>query len=195
MAKTLKDLQGWEIITTDEQGNIIDGGQKRLRRRGAKTEHYLKRSSDGIKLGRGDSVVMHNEAAGTYSVYMIQELRLNTLNNVVELWALTYLRWFEVNPLAHYRQFNPDANILNRPLNYYNKLFSETANKNELYLTAELAELQLFNFIRVANVMDGSKWEVLKGNVDPEKTLQFVIFVSRLGRNLWTLILRMSKLT
>lgn len=169
MAKTLKDLQGWEIITTDEQGNIIDGGQKRLRRRGAKTEHYLKRSSDGIKLGRGDSVVMHNEAAGTYSVYMIQELRLNTLNNVVELWALTYLRWFEVNPLAHYRQFNPDANILNRPLNYYNKLFSETANKNELYLTAELAELQLFNFIRVANVMDGSKWEVLKGNVDPER--------------------------
>ena len=169
MAKTLKDLQGWEIITTDEQGNIIDGGQKRLRRRGAKTECYLKRSSDGTKLGRGDSVVMHNEAAGTYSVYMIQELRINTLNNIVELWALTYLRWFEVNPLAHYRQFNPDANILNRPLSYYNKIFSETANKNELYLTAELAELQLSNFIRVANVMDSSKWEESKGSVDTER--------------------------
>ncbi|QHS75222.1 origin recognition complex subunit 1 [Saccharomyces paradoxus] len=169
MAKTLRDLQGWEIITTDEQGNIIDGGQKRLRRRGAKTECYLKRSSDGTKLGRGDSVVMHNEAAGTYSVYMIQELRINTLNNIVELWALTYLRWFEVNPLAHYRQFNPDANILNRPLSYYNKIFSETANKNELYLTAELAELQLSNFIRVANVMDSSKWEESKGSVDTER--------------------------
>ena len=100
MAQTLKDLEGWQVITTDEHGNIIDDSspdsRRRSRKRGSSQKVYLQRISDGLSFGRGDNVVMHDDATKTYSVYLINEIRQNTLNNVIEIWAFSYLRWFEL---------------------------------------------------------------------------------------------------
>ena len=123
MAETLIDLNGWEIIKTDGKGNLIDESQmfRRSRRRareeaGGREHVYLQREKDGLRIGCGDSVVMHESISKTFSIYMIHEIRLNTLNHIVELWAFSYLRWFEVNPSEYYSQYEPQVLRGDQPL-------------------------------------------------------------------------------
>ena len=164
MAQTLKDLEGWQVITTDEHGNIIDDSspdsRRRSRKRGSSQKVYLQRISDGLSFGRGDNVVMHDDATKTYSVYLINEIRQNTLNNVIEIWAFSYLRWFELKPILYYRQFEPElCEDDSKPLEFLKEKFLQEIDKSELYLTAELSEIWLKDFISVAKIMSQENYE------------------------------------
>lgn len=170
MAQTLKDLQGWEVITTDENGNIInENSGRRGRKRGSAELTFLQQTSSGVKFGRGDSVIMNDAQTNTYSVYMIHEIRLNTLNNVVELWAFSYLRWFELKPLLYYAKFNPELAKENHSLEFYKGKFLNEVDKDEIYLTAELSEIWLKYFVAVADIMDEPQWRSLSREKIPDR--------------------------
>ena len=165
MAETLIDLNGWEIIKTDDKGNLIDESQmfRRSRRRareeaGGREHVYLQREKDGLRIGCGDSVVMHESISKTFSIYMIHEIRLNTLNHIVELWAFSYLRWFEVNPSEYYSQYEPQVLRGNQPTEFYAEKFSNETNKHEIYLTPELSEIYLKNFLDKATILDDQEF-------------------------------------
>lgn len=159
MAETPKDLEGWEVITTDLNGNILTDNRRRSRKRGRADKEYLQHVATGLKFGRGDSVIMNDVATSTYSVYMINEIRLNTLNNIVEIWAYSYLRWFELKPLLYYAQFCPELAAEKHPIEFYRERFLNDIDKGEIYLTAELSEIWLKDFIAVANIMEESQWK------------------------------------
>ncbi|CCD27166.1 chromatin-silencing protein SIR3 NDAI_0J02740 [Naumovozyma dairenensis CBS 421] len=152
MAETQRDLQGWQVVTTDEHGNVVHDNRRRSRKRGVENV-YLQRESDAVSFGRGDVVIMDDATTGTYSVYLVHELRLNTLNNVVELWAFSFLRWFELKPLLWYKQFDKELVEQNKPMEFYKQKFLKEVDKDELYLTAELSEIWLKDFIGVGNIV------------------------------------------
>ncbi|KAK5960214.1 chromatin-silencing protein SIR3 PWA37_002709 [Arxiozyma heterogenica] len=159
MATSHKDLEGWQVITTDEHGNITTGSRRRSRKGGAIENVYIQRISDGLSFGRGNSVVMHDEVTKTYSIYLIHEIRQNTLNNLIEIWAFSYLRWFELNPTKYYTQFDPlmlKKGLSNEELK---DIFFKGINLNEIYLTAELSEIWLKDFIDIANVVTKAEYD------------------------------------
>lgn len=158
MAETLKDLDGWQVIITDDQGRVIDDNNRRRSRKRGGENVFLKRISDGLSFGKGESVIFNDNVTETYSVYLIHEIRLNTLNNLVEIWVFSYLRWFELKPKLYYEQFRPDLIKENHPMEFYKDKFFNEVNKSELYLTAELSEIWLKDFIAVGQILPESQW-------------------------------------
>ncbi|EJS42640.1 sir3p [Saccharomyces arboricola H-6] len=158
MAKALKDLDGWQLVITDDKGRIIDENNRRRSRKRGVENVFLKRNSDGLRFGKGESVIFNDVVTETYSVYLIHEIRLNTLNNLVEIWVFSYLRWFELKPKLYYEQFKPDIIKEDHPMEFYKERFFNEVNKSELYLTAELSEVWLKDFIAVGQILPESKW-------------------------------------
>lgn len=158
MAETAKDLNGWQVITKDEEGNIISDDRRRSRKRRGAERVFLQRESDQLTFGRGDSVIMRDAATTSFSVYLIHEIRLNTLNNIVEIWAFSYLRWFELKPFLYYAKFSPELAAEGRSEEFYKEKFYNEVDKGELYLTAELSEIWLKDFLAVAEMLDEEKW-------------------------------------
>lgn len=166
MASTAKELEDWQIISTDSDGNIIDeenNKRRRSRRRGALERIYLRRLSDGLQIGRGDSIIINDKAIdedgeNVTSILFVSDIRLHTLNNIVELWAYSYLKWDELDPIEYYKQFN--ANILekNKSEDDYAKLFADEVDKNEIYLTIEPVEVKLADIVSLANIIPMAKW-------------------------------------
>ena len=161
MATTQKDLEGWQVITTDEHGNITTGSRRRSRKGGAMENVYIQRISDGLSFGRGNSVIMHDEVTKTYSIYLIHEIRQNTLNNLIEIWAFSYLRWFELNPTKYYSQFDPLMLKKGLSKEELKDIFFKGINLSEIYLTAELSEIWLKDFIGIANVLTKSEYDMI----------------------------------
>ncbi|CAI4048578.1 hypothetical protein SUVZ_12G4650 [Saccharomyces uvarum] len=159
MAETLKDLEGWQVIIKDDKGRIIEENNRRRSRKRGVENVYLQRISDGLSFGKGESVIFNDSITETYSVYLIHEIRLNTLNNLVEIWVFSYLRWFELKPKLYYEQFRPDVIEENQTMEFYNDKFFKEVNKSELYLTAELSEIWLKDFIAVGQILPESKWD------------------------------------
>lgn len=159
MATSHKDLEGWQVITTDEHGNITTGSRRRSRKGGSVENVYVQRIADGLSFGRGNSVVMHDEVTKTYSIYLIHEIRQNTLNNVIEIWAFSYLRWFELNAKKYYTQFDPTMLTKGLAKDALKENLFKEINPNEIYLTAELSEIWLKDFIDVATVWTKDEYE------------------------------------
>lgn len=173
MAKTLKDLDGWQVIITDDQGRVIDDNNRRRSRKRGGENVFLKRISDGLSFGKGESVIFNDNVTETYSVYLIHEIRLNTLNNVVEIWVFSYLRWFELKPKLYYEQFRPDLIKEDHPLEFYKDKFFNEVNKSELYLTAELSEIWLKDFIAVGQILPESQWN--DSSIDKTEDRDFLV--------------------
>ncbi|CAI4047422.1 hypothetical protein N7582_004100 [Saccharomyces uvarum] len=159
MAETLKDLEGWQVIIKDDKGRIIEENNRRRSRKRGVENVYLQRISDGLSFGKGESVIFNDSITETYSVYLIHEIRLNTLNNLVEIWVFSYLRWFELKPKLYYEQFRPDLIEESQTMEFYNDKFLKEVNKSEIYLTAELSEIWLKDFIAVGQILPESKWD------------------------------------
>lgn len=155
MASTLKDLEGWKIVLTDESNNVVDDSQRRSRRQAPKVFVHLERESDGLMLTRGDSIIMNNDTSNpdNYNIYLIHEIRLNTMNHVVEILGLNYLRWFEMDPKRYYERFEPLLIDLTKPDEYYKEKLENEIDKNQIYLTAELSEIWLTDFRGMANIL------------------------------------------
>lgn len=170
MASLPKDLQGWQVITTDEQGNITTNSRRRSRKNNSVEKIYIQRIADGLSFSSGDSVVMHDAVTGVFSVYLIHEIRQNTLNNLIEIWAFSYLRSFELKAEKYYSQFNPK--MLEKSLSedqLKDTLFNEL-DPYELYLTAELSEIWLKDFKYVAQVYTKEEYDKSprdRSEVDP----------------------------
>ncbi|AMD22075.1 HGL265Cp [Eremothecium sinecaudum] len=169
MATTLADFKGWQIIVKDEHGGLINDSTKRRRRRrggfGNKEYICLQRKSDGLILSCGDSIVCRDPQTNSLAVYMIHEIRLNTASNYVELWCFGYLCWYEINPKEYYAQFLPEV-LDSCPefeseievADYFREKFQLECNKSELYLTAELSELYLKDFVSLAKIYDSDSF-------------------------------------
>ncbi|QLL32419.1 hypothetical protein HG536_0C05880 [Torulaspora globosa] len=158
MAETTKELSGWQIIVKDQKGNVISDDRRRSRNRRGAERIYLQRESDKLMFGRGDSVIMRDEVTNSYSVYLIHEIRLNTLNNIVEIWAFSYLRWFELKPFLYYARFQPQLVAEDHSDEYYKEKFINEIDKGELYLTAELSEIWLKDFLAIADMRSEEQW-------------------------------------
>ncbi|CAR22977.1 origin recognition complex subunit 1 [Lachancea thermotolerans CBS 6340] len=186
MAATPSQLNGWEIIKKDSQGRILpdDLSQRRARRRGQRQgekEHVvIRRLQDLVEISCGDSVVMREEeVADSYSVYLVHEIRLNTMNNIVEIWAFNYLRWFEFDPKQHLvktcRAKEMDASRISQmspeeALDHFNKV----TNKSELGLTAGLSEIYLKDFISSASILSPDEWPADGENI-PFSPYRFMV--------------------
>lgn len=171
MTERFKALEGWQVITTDECGNIITEGKRRSRRGGSEIVS-LQRIADGISFTRGDSIVVKDVETQSYSVYLVNEIRLNTLNSPVEILAFTYLRWFELKPVTYYEQLQPEVIEDDKNIDYYKDKFLNEINKDELYLTAELSELTLKDFISLADVVSDQIWE---SKIDKISSISFFV--------------------
>lgn len=158
MAEDARELSGWEIVIKDENGNVISDDRRRSRNRRGEENVYLQRESDRLTFGRGDSVIMRDAATVSYSVYLINEIRLNTLNNIVEIWAFSYLRWFELKPVLYYQEFTPELLDEDHPEEFYKEKFTNEIDRGELYLTAELSEIWLKDFLAVADMRTTQQW-------------------------------------
>ncbi|CAL9729207.1 regulatory protein Sir3p [Monosporozyma unispora] len=159
MATSQKDLEGWQVVTTDENGKIIQDSGRRSRKKIPVENVYIQRTSDGLSFGRGDSVVMHDDVTGVFSVYLVHEIRQNTLNNLIEIWAFSYLRSFELNAKKYYSQFKPEMLHKGIPKDLLARTLFNEIDPYELYLTAELSEIWLKDFKYVAQVYTKEKYE------------------------------------
>ncbi|SCV99387.1 LAFE_0A02058g1_1 [Lachancea fermentati] len=166
MAATLSDLQGWDVIRRDSEGRIISDdmflrrSRRRVQKETGEREHiYLQRKSDGVEFGCGSTVIVEEKSINSFSLYMIHEIRLNTLNHVVELWAFSYLRWFEVNPREFYACLSPEIVDENSSDDFYIEKFNTECNRSEIYLTAELSEIKLKDFLGKANIIDQEQYQ------------------------------------
>lgn len=167
MARSTSDLDGWKVITTDEAGNILDENRKRSRRRGGlENVSLVKELGDGkeLRFGCGSSIIVQNETeendgdGDSYSIHMVHEIRLHTMNNLLELWTYKYLRSTDIIADLYYKQFNPDILKLNETPTFYAELLDKELDKNEIYLTLYKNEVSLKNVKGVANIVKKSEW-------------------------------------
>lgn len=159
MAASQKDLEGWQVITTDEHGNITTNSRRRSRKNNSVEKTYIQRIADGLSFTCGDSVVMHDVVTGVFSVYMIHEIRQNTLNNLIEIWAFSYLRSFELKPQKYYSQFNPEMLQKGLDKDQLRQALFDEIDPYELYLTAELSEIWLKDFKYIAHVYTKEEYD------------------------------------
>ena len=170
MASTLKEMQGWQIVNVDNEGKILNENRSRRSRTGNFIKHtFVQRISDGLSFGIGDNVITHDEVTKTYSVYLVHEIRQNTVKSLLEIWAFTYLRWFELNGTKYLTQFDPEMLEKYKDPNELNQKFFEMLDKNELYLTAELTEIQISDFIDLATVLPKKDFQSTKKQRRPDK--------------------------
>ncbi|SCU90498.1 LAME_0E08812g1_1 [Lachancea meyersii CBS 8951] len=169
MASTQQEFEGWDIIRRDENGSIIDNDllTRRVRRRGGKSGEKefisLKRLKDSIEIGCGDSIVMQDPETDSFSVYMVHEIRLNTLNHLVEIWAFTYLRRNELDEREYidawgFKGLPAGTDLDDMTEAQLVDTFEELCDPDELCLTAELTELYLADFFSKAEVCDTEKF-------------------------------------
>ncbi|GMM56561.1 chromatin-silencing protein [Maudiozyma humilis] len=175
MATSAKDLEGWQIVNVDEDGNIIAEGRSRRSRHSSPIYNTLiQRIEDGLSMGRGDNIIAYDLITKTFSVYLIHEIRTNTLNHLVEIWCFQYLRPFELKPERYYKEFNPS--VLEEglsPLQLNNRL-QEEIDPNELYLTAELVEIKLKDFIDLAEMVPKSKFDSGKAVKEKDFVVRYI---------------------
>ncbi|SCU97770.1 LAFA_0G13168g1_1 [Lachancea sp. 'fantastica'] len=170
MASTLQDFEGWEIVKRDENGSILDDefGVRRVRRRNDRSsgKEYvsIKRVKDNMEFGCGDSIVMQDAETNSYSAYMVHEIRLNTLNHWVEIWAFGYLQKFELDEREYLEACEeiPASKLQKMPDAQVAASFEKICNSNELFLTAELTELLLVDFVCKAKVCDTEEFPAQK---------------------------------
>ncbi|KAL3238221.1 chromatin-silencing protein SIR3 RNJ42_00554 [Nakaseomyces bracarensis] len=168
MAQQAKDLQGWQVILKDQDGNVMDEMDRKMRRkRNASTDVFIYRDNDLLTIGRGDHVVAYDEASESFSVYLIHEIRQNTLNHALEILCFTYLRWFELEPLEYYKEFDPKN--ANKSREELARKFLQEIDRDEIYLTAEITPIWLKDFISVAHVYNETEWQKEKNKLDKDK--------------------------
>lgn len=154
MATREKDLKGWQIIKRDDQGNVIDEAsisRRRTRRGTTKESVAIKCESDGVEFTRGDHVLLKNDEDDALSLYLINEIRLNTLSNAVEIWAFVYLRRDELDPYLYFKKSDEKlAETLSE--SDLEARFNQEVSNDEVFLTAEMAEILLRDFVKKVTV-------------------------------------------
>lgn len=151
MAQSLKELAGWEIVLTDEKGNPIEADKRRSRRKNQVERVVVRRTADGLTLTRGDCIKVENakpkySLAGNTSLHFICDIRLNTFNNLVEIWVYEFLQWFQIDPVNYCTQILQSKPDPLRPEEIYENEMLQSIDKSEIYLVLEPSEILLKKF-------------------------------------------------
>lgn len=165
MAKSAKDLDGWQLVITDGNGNIIDenstADRRSRRTRGASTKVHLEKKIDGVvrKLKFGTFIIAkkpfhpHKE-----TVYMITEIRMNSLSSYIELWCFELWDSSDLIPSVYFKFFKPDLLKSNETDEYYQDLFDKEVGPNKLFFTLQPKEISLHDIVGFPNIIKGSDW-------------------------------------
>ncbi|SMN21972.1 similar to Saccharomyces cerevisiae YML065W ORC1 Largest subunit of the origin recognition complex [Maudiozyma saulgeensis] len=175
MAANLKDMEGWQIVNVDETGKIINENRTRRSRTGNRIKStFLQRISDGLSFGVGDNVITHDSVTQTYSVYLVHEIRQNTVKSLVEIWAFSYLRWFELNGAKYFSQFDPRMLEKYPNTKELNQQLFKVLDHHELFLTAELVEFNLSDFIDLATIVSEKDYKIGKAIPDKDFAVKYI---------------------
>ncbi|EDO16099.1 hypothetical protein Kpol_1001p11 [Vanderwaltozyma polyspora DSM 70294] len=166
MAHSQKDLAGWKIVITDAENNVLDGSKRRSRRNAPKEYIHLERESDELRFTRGDSIIMYDEKVDSNIVYLVNEIRLNTMNNVVEILGMLYLGHDDLDPIKYLEQFDPDFVNDDRSDEEYVARIEQDVGKKRLFLTASLSEIWLMNFRGMANILEEEEAKDLTDKIE-----------------------------
>ncbi|KAG0666171.1 Origin recognition complex, subunit 1 [Maudiozyma exigua] len=165
MAKSAKDLDGWQLVITDANGNVIDenstADRRSRRTRGASTKIHLEKEIDGVvkKLKFGTFIIAkkpfhpHKE-----TVYMITEIRMNSLSSYIELWSFELWDSSDLIPSVYFKFFKPDLLKSNETDEYYQDLFDKEVGPNKLFFTLQPKEISLHDIVCFPNIIKGSDW-------------------------------------
>lgn len=159
MAEKLKDMKGWKILITDQNGNIVEDEKRSRSRRDQRIERIvIERCSDGLRLTRGDSVKVRNtkpskKTPDAFLFRFISDIKLNTLNNVLEIWVFEFVKRNKIDPYTFYKDVNPKVLELNETSEFYSRMFEDEVGQDELFLTLEPSEILLSNFVSKINIV------------------------------------------
>ena len=180
MARTQKELEGWEIVIKDENGNIIDNNNdgvrsRRSHRRGGVEQIFLRRiDNKDIIIGRGSSIITkakgRRNRAGLNGVEktehdeftvvsFVNDIRLNTPGALVEIWAFQYLQRSRISPIFYLGQFKPESVTAQMTNEDIRRLFAKEVDQNELFLTTQVYEPKLEEFLSLAHIMNETEWQ------------------------------------
>ena len=183
MARTQKELKGWEIVIKDETGNVIDNSHdgvrsRRSHRRGGVEQVFLRRiDNKDIVIGRGSSIITKvkgkrnraglggvERAEGSEQdelsvVSFVNDIRLNTPGALVEIWAFQYLQKSRINPIFYLRQFKPESVTTETTNEDLRRLFAKEVDENELFFTTQVYEPRLEDFLSLAHIMNEKEWQ------------------------------------
>ncbi|CCK70653.1 origin recognition complex subunit 1 KNAG_0E04000 [Huiozyma naganishii CBS 8797] len=163
MARTPKDLIDWELLLSDRSGTLLPVDQVRSSRRGGDGTVALKRISDGVTITKGDIVKVFNKkqagesAPNDFSFHMISDIRLFNPSSYIEMWTYKFLQWFEVNPREYYKSTKPDVIEPDKDVQFYENMFANECNKEELYLTVKIVEIKISDILEKITFNEASQ--------------------------------------
>lgn len=160
------EIEGWQVFNTDEHGKLIDNTRRRSRGAPTREYIYLQRVEDGLSFRRGDSVITVDKPSNTLYVYLVHDIKFDSLTGNIEIIALNYLRWFELKSKTYYKQFRPEILDNEHDNHYYDEMLEKELDKNELFLTAEVSKIYLKDFVGLANVKNINDYQMIE-NKDP----------------------------
>lgn len=89
MATSQKDLEGWQVVTIDENGKIIQDSGRRSRKKIPVENVYIQRTSDGLSFGRGDIVVPCNNSFKPLNISVC--IISVCMNHVMFFWSAPFI--------------------------------------------------------------------------------------------------------
>ncbi|KAG7661403.1 ORC1 [[Candida] subhashii] len=141
MAKKQKDLAGWQYILAAESTPGATEAQtptRRISRRGAPSadQIILKRDSDEMEIKVGDTILVNQQGETANDVALIKEIKFGT-DNFIDLIVLWFTSEIDLN--------NDNSKKI-------------TTEKNEIYLTPYLDEIQLSEIVFKVNVLSEAEY-------------------------------------
>lgn len=165
MAKSAEDLDDWQLIITDANGKVIDenstADRRSRRTRGAATKVHLEKEIDGVvrKLKFGTFIIAKKPSYPyNKAVFMITEIRMNSLSSYIELWSFELWNSSDLTPDVYFKFFNPDVLDLNETYEYYQDLYDKEVGPNKLFFTLQPKEISLRDILGFPNIVRGSNW-------------------------------------
>lgn len=180
MARNQKELNGWQILVLDEKDELIDYFEQKRprRRRGAverrgKDQIFLKQGDEGMLLSVGDTIVVKEDIKSN-GIYLIQDLRLNTPGNLIEIWAFVLLGRDEIDARSYLQEILPEFVKDNGDEDSITEKYKNLVHDKELFFTATLIEIKLEQIIDKAKVLNQTEWNLLSTTDKGYETTYFL---------------------
>lgn len=164
MAKSQKDLKGWQYYLRDSSGVKVDLSLSRRSRRGGGDGEklVLKREEDDLEISSGCFLLVQ-EAGNEPEISMVKEIRFGNVNfiDIVVCW---FLRIKDIDPadLAKMEDYKDESRL----------------NENEVFVTSYLDEIRLADIVTRVNVVSQRTFE---SDIDLDDSTKLNTFVCRRG--------------
>ena len=154
MASNPSELDGWEIKTIDGSGNVIEENSRRSRRRNISQKTIIQKQIDEktLQIGYGTNILVQETGQDKPSVYLVYELRMHTLSNLLELWTLCYMKTSEIPPRVYFKEYKPEILETERSNDELTQLMNTESNTDELVLVVRTHEVKICDIKGIINV-------------------------------------------